>query len=225
MKWLISSILVVGNESPVKEFLANFNHAIEELEADHRYTTWCASGRSPMFPCLISAICLAEGVTLLPHEEPEDPEPPINKKTLGHSTARRAADNPALIPAAETDNLLRQIFIQLSEQGQVLSFIQRTQLAMQRTVDHMRIEMNSLKDSEMNSLKDSNTTLRGEQRTINYLYDDVNRRMLHFARRMDNIYIIVSEPSAPSGHHHGLTSDGPSNQPRPSSPPLLPGST
>ncbi|KAL2537989.1 uncharacterized protein Fot_19380 [Forsythia ovata] len=24
----------------VKEFLANFNHAIEEPEADHRYTTW-----------------------------------------------------------------------------------------------------------------------------------------------------------------------------------------
>ncbi|KAL2475529.1 Uncharacterized protein Adt_36265 [Abeliophyllum distichum] len=39
----------------------------------------CASGRSPMFPCLISTLCLAEGVPLLPHEEPETPEPPINK--------------------------------------------------------------------------------------------------------------------------------------------------
>ncbi|KAL2505301.1 hypothetical protein Adt_20922 [Abeliophyllum distichum] len=168
----------------VKEFLANFNHAIEEPEADHQYTTWvigkwikfslaviahyyglttndielilanldmtqvtqflygradawplvgskflhnqlteslrifhifCKSGRSPMFPCIISALCLAEGVSLLPHEEPETPEPPINKRTLGHPTAKRAADNPAPIPATETDHLLRQIFTQLSE--------------------------------------------------------------------------------------------------------------
>ncbi|KAL2474527.1 hypothetical protein Adt_35263 [Abeliophyllum distichum] len=176
----------------------NFNHAIEEPEADHRYTTWvrgkwikyspaviadyyglfakdiepisanldmtqvtqflygradawtlvgpkflhnqlteslvssislcvttsilpptCASGRSPMFHCLVSALCLAEGVSLLPHEEPEAPEPPVNKWTLGHPTARRAADNLA----AETDHLLRQIFTQLSEQGWVLSSI------------------------------------------------------------------------------------------------------
>ncbi|KAL2472299.1 Uncharacterized protein Adt_40435 [Abeliophyllum distichum] len=97
----------------------------------------CASGRSPMFPCLISALCLAEGMSLLPHEEPKAPEPPINKRTLGHSTARRAADNPTPIPADETDHLLRQIFTQLSEQGRVLSSIQRT-------VDHMHIEINSL---------------------------------------------------------------------------------
>ncbi|KAL2480309.1 Envelope-like protein [Abeliophyllum distichum] len=121
------------------------------------------------------------------------------------SQCTRAADNPVLIPAAETDHLLRQIFTQLSEQGRVLSSIQHTQLAMQHIIDHMRIEMNSLKAS--------NTALKGEQRTINYSYDDVNRRMLHFARLMDDIYTIVSEPSAPSALHHESISDGPSNQP------------
>ncbi|KAL2491697.1 Uncharacterized protein Adt_27325 [Abeliophyllum distichum] len=89
-----------------------------------------ASSRSPMFPCLISALCLANGVPLLPHEEPESPEPPITKQILGHPVARRAADNPAPIPAAETDRLLRQIFTQLSEQGWILNSIQRAQLAM-----------------------------------------------------------------------------------------------
>ncbi|KAL2490956.1 Uncharacterized protein Adt_26584 [Abeliophyllum distichum] len=93
-------------------------------------TSQCVSGRSPMFPCLISVLCLVEGVPLLPYEEPETPEPLINKWTLGHPTARRAADNPALIPATETDHLLSQIFTQLSEQGRVLSSIQHTQLAM-----------------------------------------------------------------------------------------------
>ncbi|KAL2474356.1 Uncharacterized protein Adt_35092 [Abeliophyllum distichum] len=39
----------------------------------------CASGCSPMFLCLISALFLVEGVSLLPREEPEAPEPPINK--------------------------------------------------------------------------------------------------------------------------------------------------
>ncbi|KAL2506139.1 Uncharacterized protein Adt_21760 [Abeliophyllum distichum] len=48
-KWRISSILVVGKGLQVnliwpthfvKEFLANFNHAIEESAANHRYTTW-----------------------------------------------------------------------------------------------------------------------------------------------------------------------------------------
>ncbi|KAL2517772.1 JmjC domain-containing protein [Abeliophyllum distichum] len=112
-----------------------------------------ASGRSPMFPCLISALCLAGGVPLLPHEEPENHEPPITKRTLGNPVARRAADNPAPPPAAETDRLLRQMFTQLSEQGRVLNSIQRTQLAMQRTVDHMRIEIDSLRES--------NNTLRG----------------------------------------------------------------
>ncbi|KAL2492533.1 Uncharacterized protein Adt_28161 [Abeliophyllum distichum] len=177
----------------------------------------CASGRFSMFSCLISTRCLAEEVPLLPHEEPETPEPPINKRTLGNPMAKRAADNPAPIPAIETDHLLRQIFTQLSEQGRVLSSIQRTQLAMQRTLDHMRIEMNSLKESK--------TTLRGEQQTINYSYDNVNRRLIHFAWRMDDICTIVSQPSAPSAPYHGSTSDGLSDQPRPSSPPLPPRST
>ncbi|KAL2526277.1 Uncharacterized protein Adt_11331 [Abeliophyllum distichum] len=82
-----------------------------------------ASSRSPMFPCLISALCLADGVPLLPHEEPESPEPSITKQTLGNPVARRAADNPTLLPAAETDRLLRQIFTQLSDQGRVLNSI------------------------------------------------------------------------------------------------------
>ncbi|KAL2531248.1 hypothetical protein Adt_04599 [Abeliophyllum distichum] len=129
----------------VKEFLANFNHVIEEPETDHRYTTWvcgklikfspvvianyyglttndiepipadfdmthCASGRSSMFLCLISALCLADRVPLLPHEEPKSPEPPITKRTLGNPVARRAVDNPTPIPAVKTDYLLRQIF-------------------------------------------------------------------------------------------------------------------
>ncbi|KAL2475281.1 Uncharacterized protein Adt_36017 [Abeliophyllum distichum] len=114
----------------VKEFFANFNHAIEEPKADHRYTTWCASSRSPIFSCLINVLCLADGVPLLPHKEPESPEPPITKQTFENPVARRAADNLAPIPAAETNRLLRQIFSQLSEQGQVLHSIQRTQLAM-----------------------------------------------------------------------------------------------
>ncbi|KAL2517771.1 Uncharacterized protein Adt_14018 [Abeliophyllum distichum] len=164
-----------------------------------------ASGRSPMFPCLISALCLAGGVPLLPHEEPENHEPPITKRTLGNPVARRAADNPAPPPAAETDRLLRQMFTQLSEQGRVLNSIQRTQLAMQRTVDHMRIEIDSLRES--------NNTLRGGQRTINFTYDDVNRRMLQFAQRLDDIYTVVSQPSASSAPHHGSTPADPSDHP------------
>ncbi|KAL2466784.1 Uncharacterized protein Adt_28180 [Abeliophyllum distichum] len=164
-----------------------------------------ASGRSPMFPCLISALCLAGGVPLLPHEEPENHEPPITKRTLGNPVARRAADNPAPPPAAETDRLLRQMFTQLSEQGRVLTSIQRTQLAMQRTVDHMRIEIDSLRES--------NNTLRGGQRTINFTYDDVNRRMLQFAQRLDDIYTVVSQPSASSAPHHGSTPADPSDHP------------
>ncbi|KAL2519349.1 Uncharacterized protein Adt_15596 [Abeliophyllum distichum] len=164
-----------------------------------------ASGRSPMFPCLISALCLAGGVPLLPHEEPENHEPPITKRTLGNPVARRAADHPAPPPAAETDRLLRQMFTQLSEQGRVLNSIQRTQLAMQRTVDHMRIEIDSLRES--------NNTLRGGQRTINFTYDDVNHRMLQFAQRLDDIYTVVFQPSAPSAPHHGSTPADPSDHP------------
>ncbi|KAL2525652.1 Uncharacterized protein Adt_10706 [Abeliophyllum distichum] len=70
----------------------------------------CVSGRSSMFSCLISALCLADGVPLLSHEEPESPEPPITKRTLGNPVARRAANNLAPILAAKTDRLLRQIF-------------------------------------------------------------------------------------------------------------------
>ncbi|KAL2541873.1 hypothetical protein Adt_02851 [Abeliophyllum distichum] len=176
-----------------------------------------ASGRSPMFSCLISVPCLADGVPLLPHEEAESPEPPITKWTLGNPVARRAADNPAPLPAAETDRLLRQIFTQLSEQGQVLNYIQRDQLAMQRTVDHMRIEIDSLKES--------NNTLRGGQRTINFTYDNVNHRMLQFAQRLDDIYTVLSQPSAPSAPHHGSAPDDPSDHPGPSSLHLPPRST
>ncbi|KAL2518136.1 Uncharacterized protein Adt_14383 [Abeliophyllum distichum] len=39
----------------------------------------CVSGRSSMFSCLISIICLLEGVLLLLDEELETHEPPINK--------------------------------------------------------------------------------------------------------------------------------------------------
>ncbi|KAL2531874.1 Uncharacterized protein Adt_05225 [Abeliophyllum distichum] len=132
----------------------------------------CASGRSPTFSCLISAICLLEGVSLLLHEDPETLKPPINKRTLCNPMARRAADNLAPIPTVETNRLLHQNVTQLFEQGQVLSSIQQTQLAMQRTVDHMRIEMDLLKVS--------NTVPRREQQTINYSYDDVNRRNAPF---------------------------------------------
>ncbi|KAL2498361.1 hypothetical protein Adt_23911 [Abeliophyllum distichum] len=102
----------------VKEFLANFNHAIEEPEADHQMECHYFLMRSPRVPN-----------HLLPNG------------TLGNPVARRAVDNLNPIPAVETDRLLRQIFTQLSEQGRVLNSIQRTQLAMQRTVDHMRIEI------------------------------------------------------------------------------------
>ncbi|KAL2532560.1 Uncharacterized protein Adt_05911 [Abeliophyllum distichum] len=141
----------------------------------------------------------------LASQSPESPELPITKWTLGNPVARRAADNPAPLPAAETDRLLRQIFTQLSEQSRVLNSIQRTQLAMQRTVDHMRIEIDSLKES--------NNTLRGGQWTINFTYDDVNHRMLQFAQRLDDIYTVVSQPSDPSAPHHGSTPDDPSDHP------------
>ncbi|KAL2526070.1 hypothetical protein Adt_11124 [Abeliophyllum distichum] len=172
----------------------------------------CASGRSPMFSYLISILYLADGVPLLSHEKPESLEPPIAKRTLGNLVARRVADNPAPIPAAEIDRLLRQIFTQLSEQGQVLSSIQRTQLAMQRTVDHMCIEIDSLKES--------NNTLRREQRPIKYTYDDVKHRMFQFAQRMDDIYTIISQPSALSAPHHGSTPSDPFDHLRPPSPHL-----
>ncbi|KAL2480785.1 Uncharacterized protein Adt_33751 [Abeliophyllum distichum] len=219
----------------VKEFLVNFNHAIEEPKVDHRYTTWVRGKWIKFSPAVIAnyyglttndiePIPADFDMTQRPlpsrrsaHEEPGSPEPPITKRTLKNPVARRAADNPAPIPAAETDRLLRQIFTQLSEQGRVLHSIQRTQLAMQRTVDYMRIEMDSLKES--------NNTLRGEQRTINYTYDDVNHRMFQFARRMDDIYTIISQPSAPSAPHHGSTPDDPSDHPRPSSLHLPLGST
>ncbi|KAL2531456.1 JmjC domain-containing protein [Abeliophyllum distichum] len=149
-----------------------------------------ASGRSPMFSCLINVLCLANGVPFLPHEEPESPESPIIKQTLGNH---------------------------LSEQGRVLNSIQRAQLAVQHTVDHMRIEMESLKES--------NNTLRGGQRTINFTYDDVNHRMLQFAQRLDDIYTVVSQPSAPSAPHHGSAPDGPPDHPGPSPPHLPPKST
>ncbi|KAL2497892.1 hypothetical protein Adt_23442 [Abeliophyllum distichum] len=194
----------------VKEFLANFNHAIEEPATDHRYTTW-VRGKWIKF----SSAMIANYYGLTAHDfepipadfdmtqEPESPEPPITKRTLGNPIARQAADNPALIPAVETDRLLRQIFTQLSEQGRVLNSIQCTQLAMKRTVDQMRIEMDSLKES--------NNTLRGRQRNINFTYDDVNHRILQFAQRLDDIYTIVSQPSTPSTPHHGSAPDDPSD--------------
>ncbi|KAL2480280.1 Uncharacterized protein Adt_33246 [Abeliophyllum distichum] len=175
-------IFVCHNIDPIfhrtdfKEFWAQFlyhlasGHSIDLGAHIFRFivdlASQCATGRSSIFPCFISTLCLADGVPLFPHDEPESPEPPITKRTLGKHVARRAVDNLAPIPAAETDRLLHQIFTQLSEQGRVLNSIQRTQLAMQRTVDHMRIEMDSLKAS--------NNTLREEQQTINYTYDVIN---------------------------------------------------
>ncbi|KAL2512630.1 hypothetical protein Adt_18230 [Abeliophyllum distichum] len=38
----------------VKAFLANFNHAIEELEADHRYTTWVRGKWIKFSPAVIA---------------------------------------------------------------------------------------------------------------------------------------------------------------------------
>ncbi|KAL2508042.1 Uncharacterized protein Fot_31689 [Forsythia ovata] len=40
--------------------------------------------------------------------EPETPEGPITKWTIGNPIAKRAADNPSAIPAAEIDRLLHQ---------------------------------------------------------------------------------------------------------------------
>ncbi|KAL2474325.1 hypothetical protein Adt_35061 [Abeliophyllum distichum] len=78
----------------VKEFLATLITPLKNLSRPS-----CASGRSSMFSCFISTLCLAEGVPLLPDEEPETSEPPINKQTLGNHMARRASDNPTPIPS------------------------------------------------------------------------------------------------------------------------------
>ncbi|KAL2532413.1 Envelope-like protein [Abeliophyllum distichum] len=259
----------------VKEFLANFNHAVKEPEVNHRYTTWVRGKLIKFSPDVISNYygLTTNDIEHFPADFDmtqvtqflygrEDAWPLAGPKFLhnqlteslrifhifvcynidltSHRTDFKESRAQFLYHLAcgyridlgdhifrfivdlashstETDRLLRQIFTHLSEQGRVLNSIQSTQLAMQRTVDHMRIEMDSLKES--------NNMLRGEQQTINYMYDDVNHRMIQFARRIDDIYTIISQPFAPSDPHHGSTPDDPSDHPRPSSPNLPPGST
>ncbi|KAL2558720.1 Ribosomal L27e protein family [Forsythia ovata] len=67
--------------------------------------------------------------------------------------AMQAANNPAPISvlAANTDRLIRLVLTQLSEQGRALSSIQRMQLSMQRTIEHIlgQLLMADIKESSL----------------------------------------------------------------------------
>ncbi|KAL2486986.1 Uncharacterized protein Adt_31742 [Abeliophyllum distichum] len=67
--------------------------------------------------------------------------------------------------------------------------------------------------------------IRSNQCTINYVYDDVNIRMVHLENRIETIDETVSRITEVVDSLRPFTSATPSNQPRPSSPPVPPGST
>ncbi|KAL2471740.1 hypothetical protein Adt_39876 [Abeliophyllum distichum] len=49
------------------------------------------SHRTIMFPCMISEICLKDGVPLLPFEETDTPDAPLNYKTTDNLEAKMGA--------------------------------------------------------------------------------------------------------------------------------------
>ncbi|KAL2492464.1 hypothetical protein Adt_28092 [Abeliophyllum distichum] len=168
-----------------------------------------------MFPCLISGICLEAGVPLLPFEEADTPEAPLTDKTMDNSDARiraremraqrapvvqpdDAAHDPAPPvpqPGPATDTNLgiqfTQIQVALTEICRSMNDIQNTLVGVQHTQHDMQEEL--LRVSLLvRGWQHDGVDIRSNQRTINFAYDDVNRRMIHLGSRIDTIDGTVS---------------------------------
>ncbi|KAL2492598.1 Envelope-like protein [Abeliophyllum distichum] len=165
------------------------------------------SQRSIMFPCLISGMCLEAGVPLLPFEKADTPEVLLTHKTIDNSHARmrareiRARRAPAVQldkaahdrappvpqPALAVDTNLGIQFIQiqvsLTEIGRSVSDMQNTLVGVQHTQNTIQQELLRV-SMFVRGWQHDGIDIWSTQRTINYAYDDVNRRMVHLESRI-----------------------------------------
>ncbi|KAL2525194.1 hypothetical protein Adt_10248 [Abeliophyllum distichum] len=206
------------------------------------------SQRSIMFPCMISGICLEAGVPLLPFEEADTPEVPFNHKTTDNFEARmlareiRAQRAPAVQPdeavhdrappvpqpalAADTNLGIQftQIQVALTKIGRSVNDMQNTLVGVQHTQNNMQQELLQV-GMLVRGWQHDGIDIRSSQRTINYAYYDVNRRMVHLESRIETIDGTVSQITEVVDSLRPFTSAASSDQPRPPSPPVPPRST
>ncbi|KAL2474345.1 hypothetical protein Adt_35081 [Abeliophyllum distichum] len=170
------------------------------------------SQRCIMFPCMISGIYLEDRVPLLPFEEADAPEAPLNHKTIENSEAKmlisafcalirpdEAAHDPAPpVPqpalAAEPNHgiYLTQIQVALTEIGRSMNTVQNTLIEVRHMQRNMQQELLRVR-MLVRGLQYDDVDIRSNQRTINYAYDDVNRRMIHFGSRLEMIDRTISQ--------------------------------
>ncbi|KAL2471938.1 hypothetical protein Adt_40074 [Abeliophyllum distichum] len=102
--------------------------------------------------------------------------------------------------------------------------MQNTLVGVQHTQNNMQQELLQV-GMLVRRWQHNGIDLWSNQRTINYAYDDVNRRMIHLGSRIETIDGTVSRIAEVVDSLRPFTLATSSNQPRPPSPPLLSGST
>ncbi|KAL2479466.1 Uncharacterized protein Adt_32432 [Abeliophyllum distichum] len=156
------------------------------------------SQRSIMFP------------SVQPDETAHDPAPPVPQPAL-------AADTNLSIQFTQIQVALTKIDRSVNDMQNTLVGVQHTQNNMQQEL--LRVGM------LVRRWQHDGIDIQSNQRTINYAFDDINRRMIHLESRIETINGTISQIVEAVNSLRPFTSAASSDQPRPPSPPLPPGIT
>ncbi|KAL2531827.1 Uncharacterized protein Adt_05178 [Abeliophyllum distichum] len=225
------------------------------FEFVRKLATAVDSQRTIHFSCLISGLCLTQGVSLFPTEEADPPAALLNARSVENSETKIAArggrvhtapamnagedypddDAPAPPPAPaaglDLSVQMAQLMATQTEMGRAIGTIQGAVLHIQQTQD---VVLGNLRvvTGQVSDLQHADAMTRSNLRTSDYQYHQLHDQMSRMGSRMETLDENVARIS---GTLSGLsqtrasfptsTSAGPPPHPDPSASHLPPGST
>ncbi|KAL2532360.1 hypothetical protein Adt_05711 [Abeliophyllum distichum] len=149
--------------------------------------------------------------------------PAVQPDEAAHDPAHPVPE-PALAADTNLGIQFTQIQVALTEIGRSVNNMQNILVGVQHTQNNMQQELLRV-GMLVRGWQHDGIDIRSSQLTINYAYDDVNRRMVHLESLIKTIDGTVSQIAKAVDSLRPFTSAASSDQPRPPSPPVPPGST
>ncbi|KAL2491534.1 Uncharacterized protein Adt_27162 [Abeliophyllum distichum] len=168
------------------------------------------SQRTIHFSCLISGLCLTQGVSLFPTEEADPPATILNARSVENSETKiategnrvqavpavnagedypdEAAPAPPLAPAADSNHSIQlaQLLAAQTEMSRAIGTIQGAVLHIQRAQEAVLGDLRVV-TSQVGDLQHADAMTRSNQRTFDYQYHTLHDQVSRIGSRIETI--------------------------------------